>query len=319
MACGQRAAGGYRRQARRCRRCRISTVGWRSSKICSRRRAKRARSRSVRCSRSRSCAAVSWLRRARCPAGAAKRWWSRAASIRSRTWRALRAARICCFASRMAATLRAPLLVRPGAGLVIAGSRARPLRLRLDQEAGAFVVNTGTLHIAWASILGWSSSQQALAATGGERFRPFLAGLRRQRHHRRAQRARSSRLRGSQGLWPLLELAPTPVSGRATFRRAFSRTASTSSTTASSPMRRGGRGDGERVQRLAPLRHRSARRVFSAADRPERDLWHAGPRPDRLEARRRQLDRREPVARQYQIGPRGRCRQQPQHRRRAIG
>jgi mannuronan 5-epimerase len=73
--------------------------------------------------------------------------------------------------------LRAPLLVRPGAGLVIAGSRARPLRLRLDQEAGAFVVNTGTLHIAWASILGWSSSQGALAATGGERFRPFLAAF----------------------------------------------------------------------------------------------------------------------------------------------
>jgi poly(beta-D-mannuronate) C5 epimerase len=73
--------------------------------------------------------------------------------------------------------LRAPLLVRPGAGLVVARSRARPLRLRLDQEAGAFVVNTGTLHIAWASILGWSSSQQALAATGGERFRPFLAAF----------------------------------------------------------------------------------------------------------------------------------------------
>jgi poly(beta-D-mannuronate) C5 epimerase len=73
--------------------------------------------------------------------------------------------------------LHAPLLVSPGAGLVIAGSRARPLRLRLDQEAGAFVVNTGTLHIAWASILGWSFSQRALAATGGEGFRPFLAAF----------------------------------------------------------------------------------------------------------------------------------------------
>jgi poly(beta-D-mannuronate) C5 epimerase len=73
--------------------------------------------------------------------------------------------------------LRAPLLVSRGAGLVIAGSRARPLRLRLDQEAGAFVINTGILHIAWASILGWSSSQRALAATGGEKFRPFLAAF----------------------------------------------------------------------------------------------------------------------------------------------
>jgi poly(beta-D-mannuronate) C5 epimerase len=73
--------------------------------------------------------------------------------------------------------LRAPLLVSPGAGLVIVGSRARPLRLRLDQEAGAFVINTGILHIERASILGWSSSQQALAATGGERFRPFLAAF----------------------------------------------------------------------------------------------------------------------------------------------
>jgi parallel beta-helix repeat protein len=73
--------------------------------------------------------------------------------------------------------LRSPLLVLPGAGLVIAGSRARPLRLRLDQEAGAFVVNTGTLYIAWASILGWSSSQQALAATDGARFRPFVAAF----------------------------------------------------------------------------------------------------------------------------------------------
>jgi mannuronan 5-epimerase len=73
--------------------------------------------------------------------------------------------------------LRAPLLISPGAGLVIAGSRARPLRLRLDQEAGAFVINTGVLHIAWASIVGWSSSQRDLAATDGERFRPFLAAF----------------------------------------------------------------------------------------------------------------------------------------------
>jgi mannuronan 5-epimerase len=55
--------------------------------------------------------------------------------------------------------------------------RARPLRLRLDQKAGAFVINTGILHIEWASVLGWLSSQQALAATGGEGFRPFLAAF----------------------------------------------------------------------------------------------------------------------------------------------
>ena len=73
--------------------------------------------------------------------------------------------------------LRAPLLVSPGAGLVIAGSRDRPLQLRLDQEAGAFAINAGLLHVAWASILGWSSSQQALAATAGKGFRPFLAGF----------------------------------------------------------------------------------------------------------------------------------------------
>jgi poly(beta-D-mannuronate) C5 epimerase len=63
--------------------------------------------------------------------------------------------------------LRAPLLVNTGAGLVIVGSPEKPLRLRLHQETGAFVINTGILHIERASILGWSSSKQALAETNG--------------------------------------------------------------------------------------------------------------------------------------------------------
>ncbi|HSA81233.1 MAG TPA: NosD domain-containing protein [Geminicoccaceae bacterium] len=73
--------------------------------------------------------------------------------------------------------LRSPLLVNAGAGLVIAGTRANPLQIRLHQEAGAFVVNAGVLHVEGASILGWSSSDQAPAETDGERFRPFIAAF----------------------------------------------------------------------------------------------------------------------------------------------
>jgi mannuronan 5-epimerase len=95
--------------------------------------------------------------------------------------------------------LRAPLVVKAGAGLVIEGSPKKPLRFRLVQEAGALVVNAGILHIEWASILGWSASEQALAETSGERFRPFIAAyggsetavLRSELHHLGFQEAKA--------------------------------------------------------------------------------------------------------------------------------
>jgi poly(beta-D-mannuronate) C5 epimerase len=73
--------------------------------------------------------------------------------------------------------LRAPLLVHAGAGLVIGGSRHKPLRVRLHQEAGAFAINAGVLHVERVSLLGWSSSKGALAETGGKGFRPFVAAF----------------------------------------------------------------------------------------------------------------------------------------------
>jgi poly(beta-D-mannuronate) C5 epimerase len=134
--------------------------------------------------------------------------------------------------------LRAPLLVSPGAGLVIAGAPERPLRLRLVQESGAYIVNTGRLHIAWARIVGWSFSTQAAAETDGAGFRPFIVGfgasetvvLHSELHHLGFFGTKSYGLTLSSlsRAFPTSSLPP-----------ACSPAGSTSSTVASTPMRRG--------------------------------------------------------------------------------
>ncbi|MCC6305258.1 MAG: right-handed parallel beta-helix repeat-containing protein [Rhodobacteraceae bacterium] len=71
-------------------------------------------------------------------------------------------------------TLRAPLVVRPGATLVVAD-----VTLRLSQEHGAGIISHGRLAVSDATVTGWHLGAHRPAATDaeGRGFRPFLAGL----------------------------------------------------------------------------------------------------------------------------------------------
>ena len=73
--------------------------------------------------------------------------------------------------------LRAPLLVKRNAGLIIMGQADRPLRLRMVQEAGAFMVNVGRLHLQHAMVVGWNTTVPAPAETAGTTFRPFVVAF----------------------------------------------------------------------------------------------------------------------------------------------
>ncbi|MFA5939635.1 MAG: right-handed parallel beta-helix repeat-containing protein [Sinimarinibacterium sp.] len=68
--------------------------------------------------------------------------------------------------------LRLPLLIQPGATLVI-DKRVR--ELRLSQEHGAFLVNDGQLFVMDSRITGWRERDDAPATfRRGDEFRPFL-------------------------------------------------------------------------------------------------------------------------------------------------
>lgn len=68
--------------------------------------------------------------------------------------------------------LRLPLLIQPGATLVI-DKEVR--ELRLSQEHGAFLVNDGRLFVMDSRITGWRERSNAPAAfRSGDEFRPFL-------------------------------------------------------------------------------------------------------------------------------------------------
>lgn len=69
--------------------------------------------------------------------------------------------------------LQAPLLIRPGATLVVDGGR----ELRLSQDRGAFLLNVGRLQVQRGSIVGWDGARRRPAvATASGRFRPFVLG-----------------------------------------------------------------------------------------------------------------------------------------------
>ncbi len=74
----------------------------------------------------------------------------------------------------LACSLAAPLVVAPGATLVIDGRS-----LRLLQDAGALISAAGDLWVSDAEIIGWNAGDDAPAETdrAGRRFRPWIAGL----------------------------------------------------------------------------------------------------------------------------------------------
>jgi poly(beta-D-mannuronate) C5 epimerase len=66
--------------------------------------------------------------------------------------------------------LRLPLLVMRGAALVVSGQE-----LRLSQEEGAFIANSGDLFIVRGKVTGWSEKAAAPAPfQSAEAFRPFI-------------------------------------------------------------------------------------------------------------------------------------------------
>jgi parallel beta-helix repeat protein len=76
--------------------------------------------------------------------------------------------------SEAGCTLSAPIVVRPGAILVIADTK-----LRMLQEEGAAILSYGELYISGAEIEGWNASLNGPADTDekGGAFRPFIVGL----------------------------------------------------------------------------------------------------------------------------------------------
>lgn len=70
-------------------------------------------------------------------------------------------------------TLRLPLLIRGGAGLVIENGQV----LHLGRERGAFIINTGSLHVNNASVQAWDEqSGRASEADRSTVFKPFVLG-----------------------------------------------------------------------------------------------------------------------------------------------
>ena len=74
-----------------------------------------------------------------------------------------------------ALTVRLPILVSPGATLVVSGLDAR--RIRLSVDAGVFIVNAGSLYVVDAEILGWDENGARVAwhdKDDSPNFRPFI-------------------------------------------------------------------------------------------------------------------------------------------------
>ncbi|MEM9352312.1 MAG: right-handed parallel beta-helix repeat-containing protein [Planctomycetota bacterium] len=72
------------------------------------------------------------------------------------------------------ATLRLPLLIQPGATLVVNGSNTRELRLSTGD--GAFVINAGTLWVVDSLVTSWDEdSGAATPLSDPKHFRPYLA------------------------------------------------------------------------------------------------------------------------------------------------
>lgn len=79
-------------------------------------------------------------------------------------------------------TLRLPVLVRPGATLVIDGERTPVVRLSTDR--GAFLANAGTLFVVGTEVVGWDEAEnQPSRFVNKKRFRPFLASYVRSTTH----------------------------------------------------------------------------------------------------------------------------------------
>lgn len=77
-------------------------------------------------------------------------------------------------------TLRLPLLVKPGAGLVVLGEETPTLRLSTDR--GAFLMNAGRLDVIDAEVVGWDEAAGVPSEFAKKtEFRPFLASLVRSR------------------------------------------------------------------------------------------------------------------------------------------
>lgn len=73
-------------------------------------------------------------------------------------------------------TVRLPILVRPGATLVIDGRETPTVHLSADQ--GVFVINAGTLHVIDAEVTGWEEAAgKPSQFENKKRFRPYLASL----------------------------------------------------------------------------------------------------------------------------------------------
>ncbi len=72
------------------------------------------------------------------------------------------------------ATLRLPLLVQPGATLVVDGSTTR--ELRLSTGCGAFLINAGSLFMVDTLVMSWDEEVgEPTRLPDPKRFRPFLA------------------------------------------------------------------------------------------------------------------------------------------------
>lgn len=79
-------------------------------------------------------------------------------------------------AGQEAITLRLPLLVRPGATLLIDGAETPTLRLSTDR--GSFIINGGTLFIIDAFVTAWTEADDSPTHFVEKyRFRPFLASM----------------------------------------------------------------------------------------------------------------------------------------------